>query len=357
MHIKSVNRGLTFTKPGIYSIGLVLCVGLIAIASAVNGLYLFLSLALSILIISGLLSEATMRAVNVIDGQSKIVDAGEPFSLKISVKNRSNLFYIYGVGIYCFERRPRYRIFSGSKNHILSALVKELHPGQTIEVVAKSSGLSRGRYRNLYVLQSTTFPFGLLEKYKLSNRAFDIVALPPYDPVFGAELQLGLRRTVIPAGNDREFYGHRPYRFRDAIKIVDWKKSASKPSDAWVAKEFRSYMPSTKVLVQIEWEEVRAAHDETAYEQFLRQVRTAIDVCTSMGLVAGLDLPNIIQTWKPEQIARVIGGLPEFDDRSKEFLISEAVESPIARDFVLSIGLNSWRLSEPAGVQRIGGPK
>src|SRR5688572_22613020 len=97
MYYKSVNRGLAFTKPGLYSFLFVLAVGMIAVATGINGLYIFLSAGLGGFIVSGMLSERAMKSSQVAKASAGIVDAGATFELTFNVENSSPWFTVYAV--------------------------------------------------------------------------------------------------------------------------------------------------------------------------------------------------------------------------------------------------------------------
>ena len=87
MYYKSVNRGLSFTTPGIYALVLVFVCGLIAVNTGINALFLFLASGLSLILVSGLLSEAAIKNYEVSGFLQQTAESGKGFELLLVIKN------------------------------------------------------------------------------------------------------------------------------------------------------------------------------------------------------------------------------------------------------------------------------
>src|SRR5687767_3365945 len=97
MYYKSVNRGVLLTSPGKSTIALVMTLGFIAIASSYNGIYLAVSLGLSILIVSGLLSEKVMKHYELKGLLPVTAEPNLPFSVRFQARNKSSVVNLYGI--------------------------------------------------------------------------------------------------------------------------------------------------------------------------------------------------------------------------------------------------------------------
>src|SRR4051812_45616928 len=97
MYLSGANRGISFTKAGFYTTGMVLLLGFFATGSGYNGLFLALGFGLSFLLISGLLSEKTIQATEVTGISDAVAEAGAPFAVNFLVSNQNSSWYIFSV--------------------------------------------------------------------------------------------------------------------------------------------------------------------------------------------------------------------------------------------------------------------
>jgi hypothetical protein len=95
MYYPKVNRGISFTKPGMYSFCLILLIGLIAVSSGINALYVFLSSGLGGFIVSGLLSELAMKSCTIETASAALADAHTAFELTFTIQNHSSWFSVF----------------------------------------------------------------------------------------------------------------------------------------------------------------------------------------------------------------------------------------------------------------------
>src|SRR6476659_4590958 len=109
MYFRGVNRGVTFTRPGFYLTGFVCLLGLFATSSGYNGFFLSLGFGLSILIISGLLSEKVMRSYECLGFSGATVEPGVPFSVTFRMRNRSADWVVLGADALVTLELPSFR--------------------------------------------------------------------------------------------------------------------------------------------------------------------------------------------------------------------------------------------------------
>src|SRR5690606_32064830 len=112
LYYKSVNRGLSFTKPGLYTIAYVMLIGLLAIITGINGFYIFMSTGLALLIVSGLISERVMRYNKVTHLESIASAANTPFDLSFTVKNSSRSFTTFGIETTFTLEKPKFHFIA-----------------------------------------------------------------------------------------------------------------------------------------------------------------------------------------------------------------------------------------------------
>ncbi|MEZ4742036.1 MAG: hypothetical protein R3B45_06275 [Bdellovibrionota bacterium] len=323
MYYKSVNRGLYFTRAGTYATAFVLVLGLLAITSGVNALYLYLSFALSIIILSGVLSERNIKYIYVDEIDSLIVDSGKSFELIAKVRNASANYTLYGIEIDIAESKEKIMALKKNDFGIINGVIKRTPPIMTSDIVMKCNGMKRGNYKKIYLRQKTKFPFRLVEKYKYSERIVSLIVLPAIDQSLYQELEPEFKAKIYNRDQDKEFYCHNPYHSRVSKKKIDWKKSANRPVSDWVVKQYRSQANFEKFAVQFSVIDIIACESEEIYELLLSRVRTAIGFLTilksKIGIFAGENLAAV----GSENILLYLAALPEFNKR-KEFNWAES---------------------------------
>lgn len=347
MYYKSVNRGLSFTKPGVYTFCLVLFVGLSAVATGVNGLFVFLSVGLGGFIISGLLSERAMKSCTVTSIAATMVDAETPFEVSFSIENRSTWFTVYSMRAMFMLEPPKFRLISREVPSVASLRMSQVLPYSAQSYVAQARGMPRGEYRELLAMQLTSFPFGILEKFKLSPVPASLIVAPAVDQAFLEEARAELRRRFRADEVDREFFAHRPYMARDSLRHIDWRKSAAKPPRDWVVKLYRAPAGVMPVRVDAPWSLVAARPSEAAYEGYLSRIRTVLKALDEAQRAYVLDLGDRGAFAGHDLALAALAGLPRFKDRHATARISAsalAVERSVSLR-VLASGL-AW--DEPA---------
>jgi uncharacterized protein (DUF58 family) len=128
-----------------------------------------------------------------------------------------------------------------------------LGPHQAIQADATCWPLRRGLLRFQTVLVSTSFPFGIIRKvvafelpaelliyprlYRMNRRI--LYSLSNLDP--------SGRKQVERGGGTEEFFGIRPYRYGDSLKMIDWKHTAR--TGNLVAREMTQPSPPRVMLL------------------------------------------------------------------------------------------------------------
>jgi uncharacterized protein (DUF58 family) len=314
MYYRGVNRGLTFTKPGLYAFGLVLMIGMIAVTTGVNGLYVFLSAGLGGFIISGLLSEKAMKSSSVQSVGAAMVDAGAAFPMTFIVENNSSWFTVFALQNHFMLDAPKFRLISAPPDALASIKLASVAPAGQHGFSAMCKGLPRGRYERILAMQQTTFPFGILEKFKLIEVKSSLIIAPAIDYPFLDEVRLLVHRRLLARDADKEFYSHRAYAPRDALKDVDWKKSAARPPREWVVKQYRSPASVNEVGVDADWRHAAQLGSEALYEAFLSRVRTTVKALEETGRRFYVDFGGVRVGGRDEALA-ALAGAPRFEER------------------------------------------
>ncbi len=213
-------RTLRFTREGRYLIGITLGVGFAAINTGNNLLYLFLGMLLSMIIVSGVLSEQTLRRLEVIRELPPQVFARRPFLTGIVLGNRKRHLPSFSVQVEdVIQGRPL-----SKKCYFLKV------PAQARQSTSYRTEFERrGLYRYYGLKVDTRFPFAFFVKSRRYEAPAELVVYPAIQPV--GQLPLEARSllgeiTRPRSGAGRDFHSLRDYRIGDDARDIHWKRSA-----------------------------------------------------------------------------------------------------------------------------------
>jgi uncharacterized protein (DUF58 family) len=196
-------------------------VGIAAINTGKNLLYLLLAMMLSLIIMSGILSEQCLRHLVLRRWLPEHIFANRPVTGTLSIANRKRRFPTFSLcvldviggqavdrGIYLLHLAPR-----GSALESYPLLFPR-----------------RGLHRIDGVKLLTRFPFGLFVKAATVPLVSDIVVYPelrPVPPLLLEELAvLGFDQQMPRHGPGVALYNLRDYRSGDDSRAIHWKVSA-----------------------------------------------------------------------------------------------------------------------------------
>ncbi len=222
-------RTLSFTREGkLFTLALLL-IGVAAINTGNNLLYLVDSMLLSLIIISGIMSESTVRRLFIERGMPRHIYAGRPTLIPWRFENRKGRRASYS---FVVEELP-----------VDGVATEDIY---TVKLPPQGS-LTRSvlytfRYRGIYRLNgfriSTHFPFGLFRKGRPVHVEQEVVVFPKVR---------ALRRRPITSSSTgerlqrRRGMGTHPYTLRDYTtyddaRLIHWKSTAK--ASKVVAREF-----------------------------------------------------------------------------------------------------------------------
>ena len=223
-------RRLRFTRSGKYYVGFTLLIGLAAINTGNNLLFLVLGLMLAGITLSGMLSEATLRGLEVKRVLPLEARAGRPVLVGLSVTNRkARLGSFAVVGRDVTESGEAGRVFA-----------LHLDGGQTRELAYRWEPARRGRVRFLRIELATRYPFGLFEKWREYFIEADLVVFPREvapPALQPSRAQPPGERPSGAVGSGTEFFALREARFGDDARHIHWKTSARRGRPVVVERE------------------------------------------------------------------------------------------------------------------------
>lgn len=213
-------RKLRFTREGRYFVGITLGVGFAAINTGNNLLYLILGMMLALIILSGVLSEISLRHVRVKREPPTRIYAGRPFLMSMSVRNAKRRFPSFSIEVEdLVDGQPL-----DKKCYFL-----KIPAGRTQETSYRYLFERRGLYRYDGMRISTKFPFALFRKSREAALGAEVLVFPAIKPV--PDLIADDRRRPgedgdLRKGRGGEFHGLREWRDGDDARDVHWRTSA-----------------------------------------------------------------------------------------------------------------------------------
>ncbi|MBI4389982.1 MAG: DUF58 domain-containing protein, partial [Nitrospinae bacterium] len=216
------NRTLQLTREGGGFVALVFGVGLVAINTGNNLLYLVLAMCCSFIAVSGVLSELTLKEIEISGTLPKTIYANEPYPLVLRAVNRKRKIPSYSLHLS----------FPDDKNLGFQAerglYLFHVPAGNSAEKTVMIKARKRGPLAIRDCRLSTSFPFGFFVKSKkldIDVRALVFPAIrdvelpsPAHDSLLEGE------GVVKPRGD--ELHSLRDFRQGDPLSSVHWKSAA-----------------------------------------------------------------------------------------------------------------------------------
>jgi uncharacterized protein (DUF58 family) len=212
-------RKLKFTREGKYFLGITLGVGLAAINTGNNPLYLLLGMMLSLIIVSGVMSELSLRTLSVRRRLPQRAQVGRAHLVEIEVFNNK-------------ERIPSYAIevedLRAGQPADKRCFFLKISPRSAQVAAYRRTPQRRGLEHHSGFRLATRFPFGLFEKSREIDVPEALVVYPAVDAV--ALPRRGRGTTTGDAGPlgrgaGEEVFSVRPMRDGDDPRDIYWRKS------------------------------------------------------------------------------------------------------------------------------------
>ena len=210
------------TRGGVLFTAAIVLVGLAAVASANNLLFLILATMLSTLMVSGLVSRLCLAGLELDFLVPEHVSAGRTIPAKLYVRNLKFWMPSFSIHVVGVEQ--------DAPSVLESAVYFPVIPGGgTLEEIVQVHFARRGQYRENRFAFHTRFPFGFLEKTARVVLRREVTVYPCIDARAGFEELLADIAGDIEThyrGLGRDFYRIRPYEAFENARHVDWKATA-----------------------------------------------------------------------------------------------------------------------------------
>ena len=270
-------RSLSITREGKWFIGILLFIGVAAINTGNNLLYLVVATLLSLIIISGIMSESTIKGVTVERTLPKRVFKGAPVVARLKARNRKRTFPSFSFSV---------RELTEASVAAEPAYFLKLEPLGEAQTTAKYTFGERGVHRLSAFKVATRFPFGLFLKGREEASVYEVLVYPstklkarpalmPAYSAYGAERAKG-------KGNGTEFHALRDYTFADDSRRIYWRSVAR--TGKLSVKEFEQESERKAVIVFENLETLRKG----AFEDAVDEAASYADYLINEGYAVGL---------------------------------------------------------------------
>jgi len=221
-------RRLKVTREGKYFIIITLGIGLAALNTGNNLLFLLLGWMCSVIVASGVLSEHSLRGLTVARQPPARIHAGRPFLMGISLKNSKTRLPSLSIEIEDLVLAEPDAPKKSPRPLDKKCYFLKIPSGRTQSTSYRHTFARRGLYRFTGFRVSTKFPFALFRKSRDVDCPGEIIVYPaiyPVNPPAPAG-PLGGEEARARAGRRGEFHGLREMRQGDDIRDVHWRSSA-----------------------------------------------------------------------------------------------------------------------------------
>jgi uncharacterized protein (DUF58 family) len=301
------SRRLRSSREGKYFIAITIGVGLAAINTSNNLLFLLLGWMCSVIIASGILSELSLRGLVVARVPPPRVFAGRPFLMGISLRNVKRRLPSFSIEIEDL-------VVAGSSAKPLDkkCYFLKIPAGRTQSTSYRHTFSRRGLYRFEGFRIATKFPFALFRKSRDVDQVGEIivfpaimpVAPPPPSSVHGAD---DVRARV---GRRGEFFGLREAREGDDSRDVHWRSSAHK-GRLMIREYEEEAQRRTAILVDNALPPDASADDQEALERAISMAASLSSSYLQRGYAVKIIARGQIvpAAGGPQQLARILRAL------------------------------------------------
>jgi uncharacterized protein (DUF58 family) len=304
-------RRLRLTREGRYFVGITIGIGIAAINTGNNLLYLLLGWLLSMIIASGILSDICLRGIRIRRTAPRRIFANRPFLMELEASNTKKRLASYSLEVedVCEGQTIDKRCY-----------FLKIPEGKSQQTAYRHTINRRGLYTFEGYRIATKFPFGLFTKSRHEENSTQVLVFPatrsvPLPPPTGQRIGDNLTHKV---GRRGEFFGLREYRDGDDRRSIHWRSSAR--SDRLMVREYEDESQRRMtILVDNALPKSRGEAEDQALED-------AISLCASLAqtylergyalrlIARGTLLPFAAGDMQTQRVLRALALLPTVDD-------------------------------------------
>jgi uncharacterized protein (DUF58 family) len=217
-------RTIKPTRDGWWCLLVAVGLGVAAINTGNNLLYLLVSALLALIVVSGILSEQSMRGLDLTGIVPEEIYAGRPALFGAAVVNRKRWLTSYSITVELLAAEA-HALESGSR----FIYFRRIEAGAERLATWEEALPRRGRHRLAGVRITTRFPFGLFVKAGRPALADEVLVFPrvrrvPVESLryLGDTGDAAARRR----GRGNDLYNLRDYRPGDDPRFIHWRSTA-----------------------------------------------------------------------------------------------------------------------------------
>ncbi|MEX2223086.1 MAG: DUF58 domain-containing protein [Candidatus Rokuibacteriota bacterium] len=300
-------RTIKPTRDGWWCLLVAVGLGVAAINTGNNLLYLLVSALLALIVVSGILSEQSMRGLHLTGIAPDEIYAGQPALLGAAVANRKGWFTSYSVTLELLA--PAARALESASRFIY---FRRIEAGTERLATWEETFPRRGRHCLTGVRITTRFPFGLFVKAGRPALTDLVLVFPAVRPVSAEALrQLGQSGDAAARrrGRGNDLYNLRGYRSGDDPRFIHWRSSAK--TETLMVRELEADTSHDTRLVLVG----RGRRGAEALERGLSETASLAVALIRAGAgveLAGADCSVPLGHGRPH-LRRVLGALALYD--------------------------------------------
>lgn len=269
-------RRLKFTREGKFFVGITLGVGFAAVNTANNLLYLLLGMLLALIVVSGLMSELSLRDLTVVRRLPLRAQVGRAHLVEIEVFNHKRKVPSYAIEVEDLR--------AGQPADKRCFFLK-ISPRSAQVAAYRRTPVHRGRDRHVGFRIATRFPFGLFEKSREVSSDGELIIYPAVDPVRAP--------PVVPSRHNdgdgsagrahgEDFLGLKLMRHGEDPRDIHWRKTASVGQNV-MRERAREARPETRLTLDVT-KPLHPKEDwDLAFERRVRDVASRAVACLKRG--------------------------------------------------------------------------
>jgi len=264
---------LKFTRDGKYIVGISIGVGLAAINTGNNLLYLLLGMLLALIITSGVLSEISLKKLAIERSFPLHIFAKQPVLVAVTLKNKKRLIPSFSIQMNDLLNE----VGRTKRCFFLKAAAQSQ---QTTGYRAEFS--KRGQYVFDTVSLVTRFPFAFFVKKRRVKNQVSVLVYPAIHPFDNLPPALASRQgdqTSIRMGTGREFNALAEYKPGQNSRDIHWRRSAA--ADRLIVREYGDEVGITHSIYLNDILPVKA-RDEDEQERLSADIELCVEYACSL---------------------------------------------------------------------------
>ena len=321
-------RTIKPTRDGWWCLLVAVALGVAAINTGNNLLYLLVSALLALVVVSGILSEQAMRGLALTGVVPAEIYARQPALFGARIVNRKRALTSYSITVALLA--PEARTLESGRRFVY---FRRVEAGVERVATWEETLPRRGRHRLAGVRITTGFPFGLFVKASRPALSDEVLVFPAVRPMSANSLRyLGEQGDTAARrrGRGNDLYDLRNYRSGDDPRFIHWRSSAK--TETLMVRELEADTSHDARLVLVG----RGNTGSDALETGLSEAASAAVALVRAGAGVALDGPGLhvpLGHGRPH-LRRVLSALALYDPDGSADAAPEAPASLDAGRYV-----------------------